>query len=356
MQENQIRVIARETIPPITSVQEGGEVHSLGELRDFRWNDQLREFMTARPAGEGFSISWVQLKYGETLDPHRHPIQSMMVFYGGSGQMLGDRTGPVLAGDIVFVPAGCEHGFVGGLDGLYGLSIQFGSGLYTVPEKPRVLFSEEANDFESVLAYNEKRIEGFVKRPIFEVLADGTLEDPVKRKRYLDALQIWVDGNQTLLFSRQATCAEPGYAGVFLQHMKEELGHDALHKERASGPPAGDAPGGRRDSVMEAVTNWFAYQMYVLDNAEKTAILHLVIENASAAYHKLAMPVLSKYVSNEYFEVHVENDGEHAAMGAALLRRESPKTYARLRQIVGEAWDMLEMMTDRVAEITRGEE
>ena len=132
--------------------------------------------------------------------------------------------------------------------------------------------------------------------------------------------------------------------------MREEIGHDAMHKERADG---GAGAARARDATMEAVTNWFTYQMFVLDNAEKAAVIHLVIENASIAYHTAAAPILARHVSDEYFAVHVENDAEHAAMGEELLRRHSARTYARLRRIIAEAWDMLSAMTDRVVEITR---
>jgi len=108
-----------------------------------------------------------------------------------------------------------------------------------------------------------------------------------------------------------------------------------------------------RDSIMEAITNWFTYQMFVLDNAEKAAIIHLVIENASAAYHRAARPVLGKYVNNHYFDVHIDGDAEHAAMGERLLGRETPQTYARLKSVVDEAWNMIGAMTDRVVELTR---
>lgn len=344
----QVHVISRDAIPPLHSVLQGGELHELGELRDFRWNDQLRSFM---PAASQFSVSWVRLKHGEVLQPHVHPIHSMMVFYAGSGRMLGDLDRPVAKEDVVVVPAGCAHGFVGGPEGLSGLSIQFGEGLYTNPEKPRVLFVDGEHTLDTLLAYNERRVREFTGRPIFELLADGTLADPARRKVYLDALQIWVDGNQSLLFSRQATCMDPAYSRTFLRHMQEELGHDVLHKARGEGEHAGDPR--LRDPVMEAVTNWFAYQMYVLDNAEKTAIIHLVIENASAVYHARAMPVLSRYISQEYFDVHVEADDVHAAMGVELLRNESSATYARLQRVVGEAWDMIGAMTDRLVELTR---
>jgi hypothetical protein len=263
---------------------------------------------------------------------------------------LGDLERPVAKDDVLIVPAGCKHGFIGGPNGLQALSIQFGEGLYTTPEKPRVEFVDPENSLDGLLAYNQRRIEEFKQRPMFDLLRDGTLENPMKRKVFLDTLQIWVDGNQALLFSRQASCTDPKYSGVFLQHMHEEVGHDALHKARADG---GQSAAATRDATMEAITNWFTYQMFVLDNAEKAAVIHLVIENASIAYHTVAMPILARYVSNEYFAVHVENDAEHAAMGEELLRRHSARTYDRLRRIVGEAWDMLSAMTDRVVEVTR---
>ena len=50
----QIQVISRNAIPPIQKVNQGGEVHDLGELRDFRWNEWLREFM---PESSRFSVS-----------------------------------------------------------------------------------------------------------------------------------------------------------------------------------------------------------------------------------------------------------------------------------------------------------
>lgn len=135
--DDRIQVVKRGTIPPITSVEQDGEVHLLGELRDFRWSDRLREFM---PDPEQLSVSWVVLKSGETLQTHVHPIQSMMVVYEGSGEMLGDLERPIARGDVIVVPAGRRHGFTGGAAGLHALSIQFGAGLYTAPEKPRVVF------------------------------------------------------------------------------------------------------------------------------------------------------------------------------------------------------------------------
>lgn len=343
----QIQVISRNAIPPLQTVELEGETHDLGELRDFRWNDALRNFM---PEASRFSVSWVQLGAGETLEPRVHPVHSMMVFYRGAGQMIGDLKKAVAKDDVVVVPAGCTHGFVGGPSGLYALSIQFGEGLDTTPEAPKVLLTQEEDSLEGLLKHNEMRRQEFAQRAIFELLADGTLADENKRKVYNDTLQIWMDGNQALLYSRQASCVDPTYQTVFHKHMQEEIGQDALRERDAGSAPV---EGKARDAVMEAVTNWFAYQMYVLDNAEKAAIVHLVIEKASTTYHTAARPALSKYMDDAYFGTQVDSDDEHARMGQELLKDESPRTYWKLRKVVDEAWDMIGAMTDRVVELTR---
>jgi quercetin dioxygenase-like cupin family protein len=345
---NQVQVVPREAIRPIHSVQHGAETHTLGELRDFAWHDALKEFM---PPQSEFSMSWVRLGPGETLSPHVHPIQSLMIFYAGSGKMLGAAPQTVDAGSVVVVPPGCEHGFTAGPEGLAALSIQFGDGLYTNAEKPRVIFSDQENSLASLLAYNERRMEEFGKRPIFQLLADGTLDNEVQRKVYLEHLQLWVNGNQTLLFARQASCRDNAFGLPFLQHMQEELGHDDLHADRAD--QSGSKQPEVNDAILAAITSWFTYQMYIRDNADKTAIIHLVIENASNVYHRHAAPALAKYVNNRYFDVHIEGDDAHAALGAKLLANESPQTYARLREVIGEAWDMIGAMTDRLVEVTR---
>ena len=63
--------------------------------------------------------------------------------------------------------------------------------------------------------------------------------------------------------------------------------------------------------------------------------------------------MLSQHVNDEYFDVHVEADAAHAALGEELLRDATPETCQRLKKVVGEAWDMLGAMVDRLVEITR---
>ncbi len=208
----EFRIVKRDAIPAITSVEHDGVRHTLGELRDFRWSEALRAFM---PDPAAFSVSWVALAHGETLAPHVHPIQSMMVVYAGSGRMLGDLNRAIAQGDVIVVPPGRLHGFTGGPEGLFALSIQFGEGLYTAPESPRVVFTAQQNSLEALLATNAKRALGFVDRPIFELLGDGTLENGRCFDACSSALELWRHGTRDLMLLRQVNSGDARYEAAF---------------------------------------------------------------------------------------------------------------------------------------------
>jgi quercetin dioxygenase-like cupin family protein len=133
----EVQVIARNNIPAIHSITQNGEVHHLGEVRDFQWHEVLKNFL---PSNEMISFSWVRLKPGERLLPHAHPMKSMIILVKGSGRLTGQKNLPLQEGDIVITPPNCSHGFDSGEDGVYGFSIQFEEGIYTDPENARVKF------------------------------------------------------------------------------------------------------------------------------------------------------------------------------------------------------------------------
>ena len=136
----EVQVIARNDIPAIHSITQDGVVHNLGELRDFKWHDALKDFLSSKQ----ISFSWVHLKPGDSLLPHEHPETSMIILVKGSGRLTGQKNLPLEEGDVVIVPPFCSHGFEGaGEFGGYGLSIQFEEGIYTDPEKARVRFLED---------------------------------------------------------------------------------------------------------------------------------------------------------------------------------------------------------------------
>src|SRR4051812_25496464 len=147
-------LVKREEVPAIHTVEQDGETHVIGEFRDFRWNDALRKFLEH---AKEFSVSWAVLRHREVLKAHVHPIQSMMVVYAGAGEVFGDLCRPLRGGDVLVVPAGCSHGFVGGIESMCAVTIQLGRGFYTNPNKPRISFVDDENSLQALVAYNQKR-------------------------------------------------------------------------------------------------------------------------------------------------------------------------------------------------------
>jgi hypothetical protein len=99
---------------------------------------------------------------------------------------------------------------------------------------------------------------------------------------------------------------------------------------------------------MAAISGWFAYQMFVLDDVEK-AVIRLAMDSAIGAYHVAATPMLALHSRAGLFG----QWPQHSAPRSDLLRNQSARTEARLRGILEEAWDMLSAMADRVVELTR---
>ena len=138
---SRITIIPRTEIHAVTEVMEDGEMHSLGEQRDFRRNPVLDEFLSERGR---LGIAWVRLGPGQVLAPHRHPTRSMILVCRGRGVLLDEGETVLHEGDAILVPARYLHGFRGlDPDGVEGLSIQFEErGLYEDIEKPQVVFDK----------------------------------------------------------------------------------------------------------------------------------------------------------------------------------------------------------------------
>jgi hypothetical protein len=91
--------------------------------------------------------------------------------------------------------------------------------------------------------------------------------------------------------------------------------------------------------------------MIVRDNAERAALMHLVLEAARDCFHSLAAPQLREHVDSSYFDAHAEADASHADMGARLLAGEAPRTYQKLAPIVDQGWDMMLAIVERVKQL-----
>lgn len=198
-----------------------------------------------------------------------------------------------------------------------------------------------ATTLDELLDFNEQCFTRFKERPLFVAIKEGLFEkDEKKRLICFDYLQIFTDGFQKMLYARQASCSDEKFAPVFLEHLKEEIGHNDLFRDR-------DKVTKKYDPVLDAVCTWFIYQMLTLDNVEKTVVMHLVIESTGDYYHKVASN-LSKFLHSDYYSVHNEHDEQHVAMGINLLRGYPPFVYDRIKQLIDQSWLQMITMVDRV--------
>lgn len=195
-----------------------------------------------------------------------------------------------------------------------------------------------------VLAANAARAAAFRGAPFFQLLTEAALQDEGKRRVLLACVQRFSTNFQRLMFLRQGLCIEPTFQEVFAKHFAEEVGHDALLASGSGVPPI-------RDTLFEAILAWFNYQMIVQGNAERTVLMHLVLEEAGDYFHGVAAGRLKPYVASPYFDTHAELDAGHASLGAQLLEGESSRTYERLLQVLAEGWDMMGAAVERTRQL-----
>jgi hypothetical protein len=207
---------------------------------------------------------------------------------------------------------------------------------------------KEPGHVQELLALNEQRLESHKRLRCFRFFTDGTLDDAAKREVFLACLQALSRHFQETIFMRQAHCGAEPYRSLFMRHFREEVGHDdVLRADRGRSDEMWDP-------IIEGVGAWFSSRMSVLDNIEKTAIVHLVLESSGAYMGSLSRKTMPRYGSANYFALHDELDDSHVTLALAPLRQQSPETLIRLRAVVEQAWRMMDTWGDRVASLVLG--
>lgn len=319
-------VIERGEIP---SSHEG---HQGIETRSFLAHDRLG----AAVASSAAQLAWVQLQPGEESKLRAHPVPSLLVVLYGTARLVGDESAELEPGDVVTLPANQEYGFSAvGANGFRVLQTVFTG-------RPDGGAQRELS-LKHLLDRNETRARAALDWPFFRLLSDGSLESPVKRKRFRDALRIFSDAFQSLLFARQATCRDPEFYASFHEHLMEEIGHNRMLESP-------EDPQVRNDRILQATGDWFSHRMLTLDNADK-AIVALVLETAGYHFHGLAEKAFAGQEGAEYFHAHAEADEHHKDAGLELLEGLHPDVYRRLIALLEESWEMLEAALGRIAEL-----
>ncbi len=342
--KGEMRLITREELPTLRSVVQDGVEHSLGQLKDFRKHPLVAAFI---PESARLSLAWVHLENGQSLATHIHPTKSFIVVAKGTGKANGAAEFTFKEGDLVLVDSDTYHGFTGGPEGFWALSIQFeGHGLYENSNKARVSFEVAKDPLAVLLEKNRIYREAYKNNLIFNFVTGDAVNDPIQRGRLLDTIQVWSNFFQRAVLARSAFCEDPRYSGIFQDHLKEEFGHNEnLASDRGEGLLK------VWDPILEATSSWFAWKMLTLDNAEKLVLVHLVLEAAATVFHIVAHPIMSKFRETDHFATHHDGDQIHETMGISLLTNLDPHSLTRLETVQKQGWDMMNTLCARMAEI-----
>lgn len=317
-------VIPRSEIPP-ASVSDDSEL----DVRQFRAHALLGKLMPS----SSVSVAWAHVRQDQRVTLRSDPRPGLLIIVHGRAELVGDRARPIEQGDVLAIPAQQSYGFASvGPEGLQAVHVTF-----PPPESGRVV------TLEQLLARNEARAQLALANPFYSMLRDGRLHTPRRRALMMEGSRVFADAFQTFLFTRQAACADEGYAPAFLQHLREELGHNELLQVARDPRTFGDP-------VLKAASSWFCHQMLVLDNIDK-AVVNLVLETGGYYLGTLAGPAFAGHAGSSFFDTHSEADAAHQQVGAQMLEHQTPETYARLGETLDASWDMLDTMTSRIAHI-----
>ncbi|WP_191488259.1 hypothetical protein [Pseudomonas sp. FEN] len=197
--------------------------------------------------------------------------------------------------------------------------------------------------FELLLKENQRFAERYRGSNLMCLIQSKQMEDKENRERLLDSIQIFSDYFQKTIMLRSVFCDDLEFLSVVQLHLNEEFGHNfKLMKDRKYRAPVWHP-------VLEATAAWFAWKMLTLDNAEKTVLIHLVLEASANIFFSAAHKVMCDYGETDYFEVHAQADAEHEQMGSELLARLCAEKYVSLMTIQQQGWDMLNAACDQIA-------
>ncbi|OWO80962.1 hypothetical protein B5C26_15365 [Photorhabdus luminescens] len=349
---SKVTLVKRDHIPSIHTIEVNGVEHWLGHVKDFMKNNQLIDFL---PDDNRISMAWVRLEAGEELEPHIHPVESMILLCEGSAESTGDIQTAMEAGDALLVPPGHLHGFKGGYpDGFWGLSIQFDSrGLYEDFTDPWATFlPEQINKnlgttiAEQLFSRNETYMERFDKHKLFSLVNRGLLKKTQAKKRFLDCFQVWSDHFQKMVLTRAATLHNDAFEELTMSHLEEELGHNRdIKNNRIDFEPV-------FDPVLEAASSWFAYKMITATELEKVVLVHLVVEASATFFYKHIKPVMDDTTPKAHFDVHSILDDEHVRMGYEFISNYNIEDGKPLFEIQNKGWAMLMTVMSRIADLT----
>ncbi len=131
-----------------------------------------------------------------------------------------------------------------------------------------------------LLEKNKEFVKNYEQNALMVLVKSQQMSDPRKRSMLLDCIQVFSNYFQKTVMLRRVLTENKLFLHIAQTHLMEEFGHDiSLMKDRNNNPP-------KWDPILESCSCWFSWKMFTLDNAEKTLLVHLVLEASAHLFSK----------------------------------------------------------------------
>nr|WP_253307477.1 hypothetical protein [Rickettsia endosymbiont of Ceutorhynchus assimilis] len=199
------------------------------------------------------------------------------------------------------------------------------------------------NLLEQLLLDNKIYQNKFRQNKLFQIVKENKLSTDAQKENFLNYFQIWSDEFQKMILARIVFSEGKSYSNLGWQHLEEEFGHNLqLLRSRKNYAAV-------EDPVFEALASWFTMKMLTLSDAERTVLIHLVIESCATIFYEYLGPIFLDNKEEEHFNTHQELDPAHEQIGIDLLRKMNI-TDLSLITVQKKGWAMIEALFTRLAE------
>ncbi len=340
-----ITVIKEQEIPAAFFIDVNHLEPQTLNLREFNNHPALKKFIDPN-LQQNFCM--ITLKRQQHFPIQASKFKSIIVITQGEIS-LSQQQQPVYANSIILIPKGKTAQINAGESGAQLFVINFSRySLSELIEKPELATRDQIDNVDSLLSWNQKQLEEFSKHPFFAKLSKFDQFSEKQKNAFLTWLENFAIHFQSMLQTRHAACINPSYKAVFFEHLKEEFCHDELltkviEKNRVL----------ISDNISEAIFSWFTYQLMLLDNVEKAALLQLVLEAGGDVFFNTLNKsgVFSKHAVGNFIELHAEADVTHSTMVNHLLAGYTSETYKNLYKLLTQGWEMVNILLARAITI-----
>ncbi|EKF9518579.1 cupin domain-containing protein [Vibrio cholerae] len=337
-----VKILNLSEIEAIRNVEENGKQIDIGSYQSLQSHPELNDFFLNNE--NRITVAITKLEPDSELPVHQHPMESVIMVISGEGEYFGEFEQTIKKGDIVRVPQYALHGFRAKKDtSLECISMQNdGEPIYRLDQENRVSFNTSA--YEILCEQNEcKSLEfsSLCKDIVNQIDIHGELF----KTNLFGYIKRWSECFQVLLYLRQGNTLDSELSTLFLDHLEEEIGHQKYLANYTY----------TFDATFEGFCAWFERHISIVSDAEKTILMHMVLETAGDVFSSYMAGEKSQKETSlgDYIDLHSDLDEGHASMGSKQIEKFCSYDQERALQFNSDCWGVFNEMFSYIINKTK---